>query len=181
MGPGNAAPRNSRGTMAVSLEDIKALRQITGAGVMDSKKALEETDGDLKKAEEVLRQLGIASAAKKANRQTNQGLIESYIHSGGRIGAIVELNCETDFVARTDDFKSLAHSLAMQVAAMSPAYVDESAVPEGESVDAAQDCLLQQPFIRDPSMTVQDLVNETVGKLGENVRVRRFSRFSLGE
>ena len=167
--------------MVVSVEDIKALRQITGAGVMDSKKALEESGGDLQAAEEILRQQGIASAAKKANRATNQGLIESYIHSGGRIGAIVELNCETDFVARTDDFKLLAHNLAMQVAAMSPTYIDESTVPDGETADAAQDCLLQQPFIRDPAKTVQDLVNETVGKLGENVRVRRFTRFSLGE
>lgn len=167
--------------MAVTVDDIKALRQITGAGVMDSKRALEEASGDIEKAEEILRQQGIASAAKKANRATNQGLIESYIHSGGRMGAIVEVNCETDFVARTDEFKDLAHNLAMQVAAMSPSYVDESTAPEDETVDAAQDCLLQQPFIRDPAKTVQDLVNETVGKLGENVRVRRFTRFSLGE
>ena len=148
---------------------------------MDSKRALEESGGDMGKAEEILRQQGMASAAKRANRATNQGLVESYIHSGGRMGAIVEVNCETDFVARTDDFKNLAHSLAMQVAAMSPTYVDESSIPEGETADAAQDCLLQQPFIRDPGKTVQDLVNEAVGKLGENVRVRRFTRFSLGE
>ena len=167
--------------MAVTVDDIKALRQITGAGVMDSKRALEEASGDIEKAEEILRQQGIASAAKKANRATNQGLVESYIHSGGRIGAIVEVNCETDFVARTEEFRELAHNLAMQVAAMSPSYIDEAAVPEDENVDAAQDCLLQQAFIRDPSKTVQELVNETVGKLGENVRVRRFTRFSLGE
>lgn len=167
--------------MAIPVEDIKTLRGMTGAGVMDSKRALEEAGGDIRKAEEILRLQGIASAAKKANRETNQGLVESYIHSGGRIGAIVEVNCETDFVARTDDFRDLAHNLAMQVAAMSPAYVDESSAPEGAEVDASQDCLLNQPFIRDPSKTVQDLVNETVGKLGENVRVRRFSRFSLGE
>lgn len=167
--------------MAVTVDDIKALRGLTGAGVMDSKRALEEAGGDLKKAEDILRQQGIASAAKKANRETNQGLVESYIHSGGRIGAIVEVNCETDFVARTDDFRDLAHNLAMQIAAMSPSYVDAEQAPEGADVDEAQDCLLQQPFIRDPSKTVQDLVNETVGKLGENVRVRRFTRFSLGE
>lgn len=167
--------------MAVTVDDIKALRGLTGAGVMDSKRALEAAGGDLRKAEEILREQGIASAAKKANRETNQGLVESYIHSGGRIGAIVEVNCETDFVARTDDFRDLAHNLAMQIAAMSPSYVDAAQAPEGEEVDAAQDCLLQQPFIRDPSKTVQDLVNETVGKLGENVRVRRFTRFSLGE
>ena len=167
--------------MAVTVEEIKALRELTGAGIMDSKKALEETDGNVEKAEELLRQQGIASAAKRANRVTNQGVIESYIHSGGRIGAMVELNCETDFVARTDDFQSLANNLAMQIAAMSPSYVDESDVPDGESADASQDCLMQQPFIRDPSMTVQDMVNETVGRLGENIRVRRFKRFSLGE
>ena len=167
--------------MAVTVEDIKALRDITGAGVMDSKKALEEAEGDLKRAEDILRQQGIASAAKKANRATNQGVIESYIHSGGRIGAMVEVNCETDFVARTDDFQALANNLAMQVAAMSPTYVDESDVPEDREADSAQDCLMQQPFIREPSRTVQDMVNETVGKLGENIRVRRFKRFSLGE
>lgn len=167
--------------MAVTVEDIKALRELTGAGVMDSKKALEESGGDLKEAEEFLRQQGIASAAKKASRATNQGIIESYIHSGGRIGAMIELNCETDFVARTDDFQSLANNLAMQIAAMSPTYVDESDIPEGETSDASQDCLMQQPFIRDPSRTVQDMVNETVGRLGENIRIRRFKRFSLGE
>ena len=167
--------------MPVTVEDIKALRDITGAGVMDSKKALEEAEGDLKRAEDILRQQGIASAAKKANRATNQGVIESYIHSGGRIGAMVEVNCETDFVARTDDFQALANNLAMQVAAMSPTYVDESDVPEDQDADSAQDCLMQQPFIREPSRTVQDMVNETVGKLGENIRVRRFKRFSLGE
>ena len=167
--------------MPVTVEDIKALRDITGAGVMDSKKALEEAEGDLKRAEDILRQQGIASAAKKANRATNQGVIESYIHSGGRIGAMVEVNCETDFVARTDDFQALANNLAMQVAAMSPTYVDESDVPEDQQADSAQDCLMQQPFIREPSRTVQDMVNETVGKLGENIRVRRFKRFSLGE
>ena len=167
--------------MTVTVKEIKALRELTGAGVMDSKKALEETGGDIAKAEEFLRQQGVASAAKKANRATNQGIIESYIHSGGRIGAMIELNCETDFVARTEDFRALANNLAMQIAAMSPTYVDESDVPDGESADSTQDCLMQQPFIRDPSMTVMDMVNETVGRLGENIRVRRFKRFSLGE
>ncbi len=167
--------------MAVTVDDIKALREITGAGVMDSKKALEEANGDLRQAEEILRRQGIASAAKKASRATNQGVIQSYIHSGGRIGAMIELNCETDFVARTGDFQDLANNLAMQIAAMAPTYVDESDVPDGEESDTAQDCLMQQSFIRDPSKTVQDMVNETVGKLGENIRVRRFKRFSLGE
>ena len=148
---------------------------------MDCKRALQESNGDLAKAEEILREQGISSAAKKASRATNQGVVESYIHSGGRIGAIVEVNCETDFVARTPDFKELAHDLAMQVAAMSPLYVDDSEIPDGDEVDPQQACIMQQPFIKDPSQTVQDLVNEAISKLGENVRVRRFTRFSLGE
>lgn len=167
--------------MDVSVDSIKALRDRTGAGIMDCKRALQEAGGDLDKAEEVLKQQGIASASKKASRDTNQGLVNSYIHSGGRIGAMVEVNCETDFVARTDDFKALAHDLAMQVAAMAPAYLDSADIPEGEDGNPQEACLMQQPYIKDPTKTVQDLVNEVVGKLGENVRVRRFSRFSLGE
>ena len=167
--------------MDVSVEAIKELRERTSAGIMDCKRALQDSKGDLARAEEILRERGIASAGKKASRATNQGLIESYIHSGGRIGAIVEVNCETDFVARTPDFKELAHDLAMQVAAMSPLYVDDSDIPDGDEVDPQQACIMQQPFIKDPSQTVQDLVNEAISKLGENVRVRRFTRFSLGE
>ncbi|MGH2544180.1 MAG: elongation factor Ts [Ardenticatenaceae bacterium] len=148
---------------------------------MDCKRALEQANGDLNKAEEILRQKGIASAAKKASRATNDGVIESYIHSGGRIAALVEVNCETDFVARTADFKDLAHDIAMQVAAMAPLYVDESEIPEGADVSPDEVCLLNQPFIKDPSKTIQELVNEAVGKLGENIRVRRFTRFALGE
>ena len=167
--------------MEVTVETIKALRQRTGAGVMDCKRALEQAGGDVGEAEEVLRQQGIAAAARKASRATNEGIIESYIHSGSRIGALVEVNCETDFVARTPDFRELAHNLAMQVAAMAPLYVDSSDAPADEGVSLQEVCLTQQPFIRDPAKTVQDLVNETVGRLGENVRIRRFARFSLGE
>ena len=167
--------------MEVSVEMIKALRERTGAGIMDCKRALQQTNGDLQKAEELLREQGIAKAAKKASRATNQGAVESYIHSGGRIGAMVEVNCETDFVARTPEFKDLAHDLAMQVAAMSPLYVDSSDIPEGDQVDPQVACLMQQPYIKDPTRAVRDLVTEAVAKLGENVRVRRFSRFSLGE
>ena len=167
--------------MAVTVETIKALRDMTGAGIMDSKRALEEADGDVEAARKILREKGIASAAKKASRDTNEGLVESYIHSGGRVGAIVELNCETDFVARTGDMKSLAHDVAMQVAAMSPKYVDEGELPDDEEASPQEVCLLRQPFIRDNELTVQDVVNETIAKVGENVRVRRFSRFSLGE
>lgn len=165
----------------VSVDAIKALREETGAGVMDCKRALEAADGDVGRAQDILRQEGIASAAKKASRATNDGVVESYIHSGGRIGVLVEVNCETDFVARTPEFRELAHNLAMQVAAMDPQHVDEADLPEGAEVNPQEDCLLQQAFIRDPSRTIEDLLKETVGKLGENIRVRRFTRFALGE
>ena len=159
---------------------IKELRARTSAGVMDCKKALEESKGDVDKAESVLKEKGVASAAKKACRKTDQGLIDTYIHSGGRIGAMIEINCETDFVARTDDFSSLAHDIAMQVAAMSPECLTVEDAAENDTVTEDK-CLLSQPFIKDPSKTIQDLIIETVEKLGENIRVRRFQRFSLGE
>ena len=167
--------------MQISVDMIKALRQRTSAGVMDSKHALEEAGGDLDRAEEILREQGVASAAKKADRETSEGLVETYVHSGGRIGAMVEMNCETDFVARTPEFRELAHDVALQVAAMSPLFVDAEDIPEGEPVEPEQSCLLRQPFIKDTTRTVGDLVTETVGKLGENIRIRRFSRYSLGE
>ena len=163
--------------MASTTKLIKELRERTSAGVMDCKKALDESNGDVDKAEQILKEQGIASAAKKAGRDTDQGLIETYIHSGGRIGAMVEVNCETDFVARTKEFSDLAHDIAMQIAAMNPSTLEEN------NTDVASDnsSLLQQPFIKDPSKNIQELINETVGKLGENIRVRRFKRFSLGE
>ena len=163
--------------MASTTELIKELRERTSAGVMDCKKALDESNGNVDKAEQILKEQGIASAAKKAGRDTDQGLIETYIHSGGRIGAMVEVNCETDFVARTKEFSDLAHDIAMQIAAMNPSTLEEN------NTDVASDnsSLLQQPFIKDPSKNIQELINETVGKLGENIRVRRFKRFSLGE
>jgi elongation factor Ts len=161
---------------------IKDLREQTGAGIMDCKRALEEADGDLKRAEEFLRQKGIASAAGKAGRETRQGLVESYIHTGGRVGALVEVDCETDFVARTSDIKDLAHELAMQVAAMpSTSYVDRSEADDDESRPLEEVCLLEQSYIRDPSRTVQELVVEVAAKVGENVKVKRFARFALGE
>lgn len=167
--------------MNITTADIKALRDSTGAGIMDSKRALEEAGGDIERAQDILREKGIASAAKKVDRETEQGVIECYIHSGGRIGAMVEVNCETDFVARTEDFKALAHDIAMQVAAMNPRFIAESEIPEGEDVNPQESCLLQQPFIKDPGMTIDELIKELIGKLGENIRIRRFSRFSLGE
>ena len=163
--------------MASTTDLIKELRGRTSAGVMDCKRALDESNGDVDKAEQILKEQGIASAAKKAGRDTDQGLIETYIHSGGRIGAMVEVNCETDFVARTKEFSDLAHDIAMQLAAMNPLTVEDGEV-ETESDNSS---LLQLPFIKDPSKNIQELINETVGKLGENIRVRRFKRFSLGE
>ena len=163
--------------MASTTELIKELRERTSAGVMDCKKALDESNGNVDKAEQILKEQGIASAAKKAGRDTDQGLIETYIHSGGRIGAMVEVNCETDFVARTKEFSDLAHDIAMQVAAMNPSTLEEN----NTNVESDNSSLLQQPFIKDPSKNIQELINETVGKLGENIRVRRFKRFSLGE
>jgi elongation factor Ts len=165
----------------ISVKAIRELREKTAAGIMDCKRALQQARGDPDRAEEILREQGTASAAKKAARETNQGLVESYIHNGGRIGAMVEVNCETDFVARTTEFQNLAHDLAMQVAAMSPRYIDVSDVPEGEQVVHQEACLLQQPFIKDPARSVQDLMNEAIGKLGENVKVGRFARLSIGE
>lgn len=166
---------------AVTVELIKSLREQTGAGISDCKKALEDTDGDLTKAAEALRQKGFEAAAKRADRETSQGLIESYIHTGGRVGALVQLGCETDFVARTEEFRALAHDIAMQVAAMSPVYLSEDDIPDEDGRPAAQTCLLQQPFIKDGSRTLADLVRETAAQTGENVRIVHFSRLALGE
>ena len=167
--------------MKITVEDIKALRQEMGAGVMDAKRALEEAEGNIERARLLLRERGVASAAKKAGRTANEGLVEAYIHGGGRVGVLLELNCETDFVARTPEFKELAHNLAMQIAAMSPMYIDESEIPEDSSEDPATVALMAQPYIRDASLSIGDLVLEAAGKLGENVKIKRFSRFVLGE
>lgn len=167
--------------MDITADQIKTLRKLTGAGIMDCKRALEQASGNLDEAQIVLREKGLSSAEKKASRITEEGLVESYIHSGGRLGAIIEVNCETDFVARTPEFKTLAHDLAMQVAAMAPSYVDSTDIPEDVEASPQEVSLLQQPFIKDQTMTVQDILKETISKMGENVKVRRFTRFSLGE
>jgi elongation factor Ts len=167
--------------LQISNEAIRTPRDRTGAGIMDCKRALEQSGGDVAKAEAALRAKGIASAAKKADRNTSEGIIDAYIHAGSRIGAIVELNCETDFVARTPEFKELAHNLAMQVAAMAPVYVDETQIPAEETRKPEEIALLKQSFIRDPSKTINDLVMDARARVGENIRVRRFTRFSLGE
>ncbi len=166
--------------MAVSAETVKKLRDLTGAGMLDCKKALEKTGGELDKAKEILRKRGIAIAEKKAAQETRQGLVEAYIHPDGRLGALVELNCQTDFVARTDGFRALAHELAMQVAATDPQHIAPDELPAGSDGNPEELCLLAQPFVRDPSRTIQDLINDTIAKTGENIRVRRFARFHLG-
>ncbi|MEE9399209.1 MAG: translation elongation factor Ts [Dehalococcoidales bacterium] len=166
--------------MKISTEMIKELREQCGAGIMDCRNALLEVEGDTEKALQILKEKGMLKAEKKAERATSQGLIEAYIHTGGRIGAMVEVNCETDFVARTDEFKELAHDLAMQVAALSPQFITEEEIPEGADVEPQTACLLLQPFIRDPNKSVRDVVVETVVKVGENIKVSRFARFELG-
>ena len=167
--------------MAVSTEAIKELRQNSGAGVMDCKRALEEASGDMERASEILRQRGLALAETRAHRATTQGLVECYIHAGGRIGAMVELNCETDFVARTDGFKALAHDLAMQVAATGPLSISPDDLPPGSEGDPNEMCLLLQPYIRDPARTIQELITEAIAQTKENIQIRRFARFELGQ
>ena len=166
--------------MPVSAAQVKELRDKTGAGIMDSKRALEESDGDIAKAEVLLNEKGLASAAKKAGRETSEGLVVSYIHTGGRVGSMIEMNCETDFVARTEDFEGLGRNLAMQVAAMNPRFVDRASVPDGVDDVKDEELLLEQEYIRDSSMKIGDLIKDSIGKLGENIRIRRFSRFELG-
>lgn len=197
--------------MKITTEMIKELRQTTGAGVLEAKKALEENEGNYDKAVDFLRERGLARAAKKADREAGEGVIEVYSHPGGRVGVMLELNCETDFVARNAQFQSLAHDLALQVAAASPRYLRQEDVPAGDlerelDVLRAQAlaegkpeavvekiitgrmskfyeelCLLEQPFIKDEKVKVKDLVNNAIRTLGENIVVRRFARYELGE
>lgn len=196
---------------AITTDLIKKLREKTGAGMMDCKRALEEAAGDMEKAIECLRKKGAATAAKRADKQANQGVVEAYVHAGGRIGAMVELNCETDFVAKTPDFKALAHDLAMQIAAMSPRYIGREQVEkevvekeidiytaqaknEGKPANVAEKiakgrldkfyqetCLMEQSFIKDSGKTIKDLLDEATAKVGEKVSIRRFMRYHLGE
>jgi elongation factor Ts len=177
--------------VVITADQVKQLREKSGAGIMECKRALEQVDGDLNRAIDLLKQQGLAKAEKKSGRSASQGLIEPYIHGGGRIGAIVEVNCETDFVARTADFRELAHDLAMQVAATSPRFVAaEEVAPEAWSelereygdreIAAAAVVLLDQPFIKDAKLTIRDLIRDRIAKLGENIVVRRFARFEVG-
>jgi elongation factor Ts len=197
--------------MQISASLVKDLRERSGAPMMECKAALVETEGDLDAAHKILRQRGQATAAKRASKSTSEGLVASYIHHGGRIGVLVEVNCETDFVARTDDFQALSRDLAMHIAASEPRFVDRDEVTEKVleeereifrqqakatgKPDAVVDkivkgkmekfyqefCLMEQPFVRDPNSSVRDLVNGYIAKTGENIRVRRFTRFVLGQ
>ena len=152
--------------MKITIDRIKKIRELTGYGIMDCRKALEEAAGDEKKAVELLNIWGIEKSAKKKNRETKAGLIQSYIHGEGKIGVLIELLCETDFVARTDDFKNLAHELCLQISSMNPKDIKE---------------LLKQEYIRDTGLTIGDMIKQTIGKLGENITVSRFVRMQLGE
>lgn len=190
---------------------VKELREKTGAGMMDCKKALEETGGDLEKAVEYLRLKGLAAAARKAGRVARDGIVDAYVHPGGRIGVLVEVNCETDFMARNEEFRSFVHDVAMQVAAANPSYVRREEVPEevvarekeilkGQALQEGkpehiaerivqgrlekffnQSCLLEQPFIKDPDITVMELMNRLMARIGEKIEVRRFVRYEMGE
>ena len=166
--------------LEISVVIVKELREQTGAGIMLCRNALLEAEGDTEKALQILKQQGLLQAQKKAERATTQGIIETYVHTGGCIGAMVELNCESDFVARTDEFKELAHHLAMQIAAQDPKFISEEEVPEGADIEPEAACLLLQPYIKDPNETVQDIITETIAKVGENIKVSRFARFKIG-
>lgn len=194
-----------------SAQMVKELRQKTGAGMMDCKKALVESNDDMEKAVEYLREKGLAAAAKKSGRIAAEGIVESYIHLGGKIGVLVEINCETDFVAKNDDFKSFVRDIAMHIAASNPLYLTKEEVPaeviekeksilktqainEGKPENIAEkmvegrikkyyqeNCLLQQPFVKDPDKTIEQLVNAQISTIGENVKIRRFVRYQMGE
>jgi elongation factor Ts len=197
--------------MAISAEQVKALRDQTGAGMMECKKALLEADGDFEKAVTLLRERGLAAAAKRADRQTREGIIGHYIHAGGRLGVLAEVNCETDFVAATDEFQELVRDIAMQIAASNPSYVRREDVRQ-EEIEREKEiyhnqaqsagkpekimerivegklnkyysevCLYEQPFIKDPELTVEELIKAKIAVLKENIAVKRFARFKVGE
>ena len=166
--------------MKISVEAVKELRNITNAGVLECNKALLEVGGDMEKAIEFLKQRGTALAEKKKDVVATEGVIEAYIHYTKRIGALVELNCETDFVAHTAEFRELAHDLAMQIAATSPHFLTSEEIPPEAETDPQTACLLSQPFIKEPDKTVQEIIAGTIAKVGENIKVRRFTRFELG-
>jgi elongation factor Ts len=166
--------------MKISTEAIKEIRERTGCGMLDCRNALLEAEGNLEAAMESLRQRGVATAQKRGNRVAREGVVEAYVHHNGRIGALVELNCESDFVARTDEFRQIGYDLAMQVAATSPQFITEEEMPVDSELDPQEVCLLLQPFVKEPSRTVGEVITEAIARTGENIGVRRFSRFELG-
>ncbi len=195
----------------ISAALVKQLREKSGAGIMDCKSALKECDGDIEKASDFLRKKGLATAAKRAGRAMSEGVIESYIHMGGKLGVLVEVNCETDFVAKNDDFKEFAKNVAMHIAATGPVGIKEEDVPEevvsrekdvyrGQALELGkpekmiekivagklnkffkENCLLNQAYVRNPDLTIADLINELIAKIGENITIKRFERFQIGE
>jgi elongation factor Ts len=166
--------------MAISAENVRQLRDETGAGMLDCKKALEDAGGDVDKAKEILNEKGFANATKRADRETAEGVVHSYIHHNQRVGVLVEVNCESDFVARTEDFQNLVSAVALQIAGAAPAYVAKEDIPDGSEDDPKQAALLEQPYLKDESMTIGELVTQTIAKTGENIRIKRFARFELG-
>jgi elongation factor Ts len=196
---------------AINAQMVKELREKTGVGMMDCKKALAESDGDMEKAVEFLRKKGLATAQKRAGRTTSEGIVQAYIHMGGKIGVLVEVNCESDFVAKNADFQAFAKNIAMHIAATNPVGIAPEDVPaavvekemeiyrgqaremgkpekmlekiaEGKMAKFFKDnCLLNQPYVRDPNLTIADLLNETIAKIGENISIRRFARFQIGD
>ena len=195
----------------ISAALVKQLREKSGAGIMDCKSALKECDGDIEKASDFLRKKGLATAAKRAGRAMSEGVIESYIHMGGKLGVLVEVNCETDFVAKNDDFKEFAKNVAMHIAATGPVGIKEEDVPEevvnrekdvyrGQALELGkpekmiekivagklnkffkENCLMNQAYVRNPDLTIADLINELIAKIGENITIKRFARFQIGE
>ena len=163
--------------MDIDVKKVKEVREKTGAGIMAAKKALEDSNGDVGKAEEVLKEQGLSNAMKKSGRETSEGVIQSYIHAGNKIGAMVELKCETDFVARTEEFIELTKDLAMQVAAMSPNYIYSE--DEGAENASDEEILISQSFIKDPSLTIEDMVKSMISKVGENIKVSKIIKFDL--
>ena len=163
--------------MDIDVKKVKEVREKTGAGIMAAKKALEDSSGDVDKAEEILKEQGLSNAMKKSGRETSEGVIQSYIHAGNKIGAMVELKCETDFVARTEEFIELTKDLAMQVAAMSPIYI----YPEDEGAESTspEEILISQSFIKDPSLTIEDMVKSMISKVGENIKISKIVKFDL--
>ncbi len=163
--------------MEIDVSKVKEVREKTGAGIIAAKKALEESSGDVSKAEEILKQQGLSNALKKSGRETSEGVIQSYIHAGNKIGAMVELKCETDFVARTEEFINLSKDLAMQVAAMSPSYIYPD--DEGAKDSTPEEILVSQSFIKDPSITIEDMIKSMISKVGENIKVSKIIKFDL--